>query len=151
MIMRILQFGEPFDDKTNIHAPGNYVKNCVAYTGTHDNNTIKGWFDDELSDDQRDGIRAYLAKKFKKYSGKSLWDHPEELAWAMIHLVMKSRADLAIVPLHDVLGLGSEARMNLPASVGENNWSWRVAPNSVTDAPLNRLAEMTRKTRRALQ
>ncbi len=146
--MRILQFGAPFNDETNIHAPGNYVKNCVAYTGTHDNNTIKGWFDDELSDEQRDGIRAYLARKFRKYSGKSLWDHPEELSWAMINLVMKSRADMAIVPVQDILGLGGEARMNVPASVGETNWSWRLAPGQLTEEHIKRLADMARRTRR---
>lgn len=146
--MRILQFGIPFDDETNIHAPRNYVRNCVAYTGTHDNNTIRGWFDDELSDEQRDAIRAYLAKKFRKYAGKSLWEHPEELTWGLIHLVMKSRADMTIIPLQDVLGLGSSARMNRPASVGEFNWTWRVTPGALTDDRLNRLAEITRKTRR---
>ncbi|MBE0535330.1 MAG: 4-alpha-glucanotransferase [Phycisphaerae bacterium] len=147
--MRILQFGLPFDDKTNIHAPRNYVKNCVAYTGTHDNNTAKGWFDTEISDAQRDHIRAYFAKKFKKYSGKSLWDHPEELAWAMINLVMKSRADLAVIPLQDVLGLGAEARMNVPASVGDSNWTWRAVPGALTGALIDRLADLTHKTRRS--
>jgi len=145
--MRILQFGLPLTDRTNIHTPRNYIKNCVAYTGTHDNNTVQGWFDTELCDEERDGIRSYFARS-RKYTDKYLWDNPEEIPWALMRLVMASRARLAVIPLQDVLGLGAEARMNVPASVGQSNWSWRLAPGQLTDAHIQRLADLTGETRR---
>jgi 4-alpha-glucanotransferase len=136
--MRIAQFGLPFDDEENIHSPENYPENCVAYTGTHDNNTLGGWFDNELSDEQRSQIRAYLQKQ-----GSS-----DELRWPLIRLLMDSKANLTVVPVQDVLGLGGDARMNLPASVGESNWTWRLRPGALTDDIIDKLAGLTRRTQR---
>jgi 4-alpha-glucanotransferase len=127
--MRVLQFA--FDsDASNPHLPHNYPRNCVVYTGTHDNDTTIGWF---RSLPQR--VRAAVLK----YTGTD----GSEINWDLIRLAFSSVADLAIVPLQDVLGLGSEGRMNTPGKAG-GNWEWRYAPEALTDEIGAKLAEMTR-------
>jgi 4-alpha-glucanotransferase len=117
--MKILQFA--FSDETNPFLPHNYPKhgNVVVYTGTHDNDTSLGWFctapQAELT-----FMRSYLAR----HSIRCLSQY--EAAGALIELAFKSRASLAVAPLQDVLGLGTEARMNFPGKLG-GNWSWRYA------------------------
>jgi 4-alpha-glucanotransferase len=111
--MRVLQFA--FDgDSENPHLPHNFVHNTIAYTGTHDNNTTRGWFEG-LSDVERQRIWNYLGRS----PGES-----SEAAAAMIGLAWSSPAALAIAPLQDVLNLGAEARMNVPGRPG-GNWLWR--------------------------
>jgi hypothetical protein len=111
--MRVLQFG--FDgDSGNPHLPNNFVHNTIAYTGTHDNNTTRGWFE-ALSDVERQRIWNYLGRS----PGES-----SEAAAAMIGLAWSSPAALAVAPLQDVLNLGAEARMNVPGRPG-GNWLWR--------------------------
>jgi 4-alpha-glucanotransferase len=127
--MRVLQFA--FDsDASNPHLPHNYPRNCVVYTGTHDNDTTIGWF---RSAPER--VRAAVLK----YTGTD----GSEINWDLIRLAFSSVADLAIVPLQDVLGLGSEGRMNTPGKAG-GNWEWRYAPGALTDEIGAKLAEMTR-------
>ncbi|MEM1598206.1 MAG: 4-alpha-glucanotransferase [Pyrobaculum sp.] len=120
--MRVLQFawdGNP----ANPHKPHNYVKNLVAYTGTHDNNTAVGWFFEEATPRAR--------REFLTYSNC----RAKEVHWCFIRLVMMSVADVAIAPAQDLLGLGAEARMNKPGTVG-GNWRWKLAempPRQVWD------------------
>ena len=115
------------------YLPHTYEANFVVYTGTHDNNTIRGWFEREASPDDK--------QRFFRYLGG---DVPvTELHWAMIRLAMMSVANMAIFPMQDILGLGEEARMNRP-STGEGNWEWRLLPGQLTPAVTQRLLEMTK-------
>ncbi|NPV61246.1 MAG: 4-alpha-glucanotransferase [Methanotrichaceae archaeon] len=112
------------------YAPHNITRNSVVYTGTHDNNTVRGWFEEESSADDRRRISSYVGHKVSA----------DEVAWEFIRLAMGSVADTAILPLQDVLGLGSIARMNRPAST-KGNYEWRMLPEQMR---LNeRLREMT--------
>jgi len=132
--MRVLQFAFGGDD-INPHRPENYIQNCVVYTATHDNDTTVGWFA-SLSEKERRSVREYLGTD------------GSDIAWDLIRLAMRSIADIAIVPLQDVLSLGSEARMNFPGKA-EGNWVWRCDPGQLTTLHLNRLGEMTEATGRA--
>ncbi|GAB4436752.1 MAG: 4-alpha-glucanotransferase [Chloroflexi bacterium OHK40] len=108
--MKILQFA--FDgDAANPYLPHHHVRNCVVYTGTHDNDTTIGWFTG-LSEDQRNIVRAYLGRD------------GSDIAWELIRAAFMSVADLAVVPFQDILRLGSDARMNTPGLLGAN-WGWR--------------------------
>jgi 4-alpha-glucanotransferase len=128
---RILQFA--FDGHSdNPYLPGNYVPNTVVYTGTHDNNTTRGWFD-TLPEDQRRNLWNYL----KRPAGKS-----EEVAWELIRLAWSSVAGLAIAPLQDLLNLGAEARMNLPGTT-EGNWRWRCTDEMLSVPVFDRLRGLT--------
>jgi 4-alpha-glucanotransferase len=114
------------------HAPHNHHPNTFVYTGTHDNNTARGWFEKELLEPDRKRLFAYIGRKV---SGK-------DINWELIRLAMKSVADTAIVPLQDVLALGAEARMNTPG-VAEGNWAWRFAWKQLTPQIVARLGEIT--------
>jgi 4-alpha-glucanotransferase len=110
--MRVLQFG--FDGSAgNPHLAYNYSRDTVAYTGTHDNDTTRGWYD-ALDPDTAARVALHLA-----------CGERGQLHWAAIRAVLSSVAVLAIVPLQDVLGLGAEARFNVPGTVG-GNWGWRA-------------------------
>jgi 4-alpha-glucanotransferase len=134
--MKVCQFGfsrdtaswpNPFD----MFLPHNYEYNSVAYTGTHDNDTTRGWYT-KLSEDDRDMVRRYLACN----------DH--ELVWAMIRAVMASHAKYAIFPMQDILDIGSEARMNVPSTCGPHNWSWRMERKDYSQQIAHRMSELVR-------
>jgi len=133
--MKILQFAfEPGDDAginaANGFLPHNYPANCVAYTGTHDNNTTLGWYE-ELSETERDLVRRYLARS------------DEDIVWSMIRQIMWSAARYAVLPLQDLFGLDGKSRMNTPSTVGSSNWSWRAGSHQLDDKrPAARLREM---------
>ncbi len=131
--MRVLQFafGEDFPDGAFL--PHNHIRNCVVYTGTHDNNTVAGWYRNEAG--------AVQQRRFARYAGKKIG--ADSASWAMIRMAMQSVADTVIVPMQDVLGLGEEARMNHPARA-EGNWRWRMGRDQMRTAPWERLARMTR-------
>jgi 4-alpha-glucanotransferase len=130
--MKVLQFafGGGAD---NPYLPHNFLHpNCVVYTGTHDNDTARGWFE-HASEPERELVCAYL--------GEECTDIP----WALIRAAYTSVAETAIVPVQDILGLGSDARMNRPGA-GLDNWSWRLRSGSLTRTHaqrLRRLAEIT--------
>ena len=116
--MKVLTFG--FDgDESNPHFPGNYLQNTVAYTGTHDNNTVMGWVE-TASKEALD--LAMKTLDFKK---------PEEAADAFIRGLLMGPCDTAIIPMQDILHLGSEARMNYPGTTG-GNWLWRMKPDALS-------------------
>ncbi|MEI8358486.1 MAG: 4-alpha-glucanotransferase [Deltaproteobacteria bacterium] len=125
--MKVLQFAFSRDPANpflpHAHAPG-----FVVYTGTHDNDTTRGWFE-SLAEDDRSFVRRYLAR-----SG-------DDIAWDMIRAAEASVADIAVIPVQDVLGLGSEARMNAPGRP-QGNWTWRLPPGALREEHADRLAEM---------
>jgi 4-alpha-glucanotransferase len=134
--MRVLQFG--FDEKNfpyNMHLPHDYIKNCVAYTGTHDNNTIQGWLQKEINKKQKRLLRKYMGKNFRLKNAH----------WEFIRMTLASVAQLAIIPIQDILGLGDEARMNYPSHT-DSNWQWRLTIEKMTemkDYALPKLKELT--------
>ena len=131
--MRVLLFAFGEDLPSNPYAPHNYIKNCVAYTGTHDNNTVKGWFNNETSSEDRKRIIDYIGHEVPE----------DQIHWEFIKLVMSSVADMVIIPMQDVLGLGENSRTNLPAS-SEGNWRWRLVPEKLSPLITKKLSEMTR-------
>ena len=134
---RVLQFA--FDGHAdNPHLPENFIPNTVVYTGTHDNDTTRGWFED-LQDEQRKEVWRYL----KRSEGGV-----EEVARELIRLAWSSVAGLAIVPLQDLLGLGREARMNVPGSA-EGNWRWRFTENMLSTEAFRWLKDLTKTSNRS--
>lgn len=134
--MRVLSFGFG-GGEDNPHLPANYVTNSVVYTGTHDNDTVRGWID--TADD------AALAQA-KQLLG---FDKPEDGPAAFVRAVLASRADTAMIPMQDVLGLGGWARMNRPGTIG-NNWLWRMAPGAATPELAQRLRRENEATNRRM-
>jgi 4-alpha-glucanotransferase len=130
--MRIAMFAFGEELATSIHAPHNYPEHCVVYTGTHDNNTVKGWFQTEAGAEGRKKLSAYLGREVTEKTA------PLEL----IRLAMASVAKMVIIPLQDILGLGEKARMNFPGTLG-GNWGWRFRAGQVTPALTKKLAAMT--------
>ena len=120
--MRILQFAFGNDSPTDDFKPYNYVPNCVAYTGSHDNDTVVGWFSGAEGGDSTRTLEETEAER--EFARRYMNSDGHEIHWDFIRTLLGSSADTAIIPLQDVLGLGSEARMNLPASIGKN-WTWR--------------------------
>jgi 4-alpha-glucanotransferase len=122
--IKVLQFAFGTDPQAPTFLPHNYDRNSVAYTGTHDNDTTVGWFHERVSpqrsaqqcEKERQAALAYLGVK----------DGGREIHWDMIRGVWSSVANLALAPIQDLLGLGSEARMNLPGT-SQGNWEWRLA------------------------
>lgn len=125
--MRILQFAFG-SDAHDPFLPHNYPSHCVAYTGTHDNPTIKAWYQ-QLTSEERKFCRAYLNSREK------------EIVWNMIRSIWSSVADYALTTMQDFLELGKQARMNFPGTV-ENNWSWRLGINDLNDKLANKIKEM---------
>jgi 4-alpha-glucanotransferase len=140
--MRILQFAFS-TDAANKDLPHNYVRNAVVYTGTHDNDTAVGWF--ESDPEAASSVRsAAQVEKEKKFCLNYLRADGREINWDFIRAVYASTADTALAPLQDVLGLGSAARMNTPATMS-GNWAWRFREGDLTEelsARLRSLAEL---------
>ena len=137
--MRILQFGFG-SDSTNLDLPHNYVPNVVAYTGTHDNDTTVGWFQSVAGEGST--RTAKQIEQERKFCMDYLNTNGEEIHWDFIRSVLASVANSAVVPLQDLLGLGTEARMNLPNST-EGNWSWRYDQGALTDKIATRLKTLS--------
>lgn len=130
--MRVLLFAFDGDFADNPHIPFNHTENCVVYTGTHDNNTIRGWFDRDAKPEQKKKLFDYLEHKVPA----------DQLHWELIQLAMSSVGKLVIIPMQDILGLDEHARMNRPAAF-RNNWRWRLQPGQVTPAVTKKLAKLT--------
>jgi 4-alpha-glucanotransferase len=126
--MRILQFG--FGDRgSHNYLPHRYVPNTVVYTGTHDNDTTRGWWEHGASELEKASVETYLNPG------------PDGVVWAFIRAAAGSVADVCLFPLQDILELGSEARMNTP-SQPEHNWAWRCAEGALTPASASKLAAL---------
>ncbi len=138
--MRVLQFA--FDDfeasADNPHLPHNLERNVVVYTGTHDNDTTAGWY----------AASPARTRRFARAYARSTRRDPAAVTWDLVRLAMASVAHTAVVPLQDLLGLGSSARMNLPGQAG-GNWQWRLHADALSTGVSQRLAELTRLYGRA--
>ena len=129
--MRVLLFA--FDDaKDNPNLPANHTENSVVYTGTHDTNTAKGWFNEEASDEEK--------AQFFKCIGKQV---PEtQVSREFIKLALASKSNLSVIPLQDLLSLGSDARMNYPGKQS-GNWEWRLKSEQLENRCFEELAGLT--------
>lgn len=136
--MLVIQFGMDPDDPRSPHRPENHVANRVIYTGTHDQDTARGWLE-SLPASQRAFVDAELTRRG--------FLEPRAPWWGLIRLAFSSPARLAMVQAQDVLGLGSEARMNEPSRAG-GSWRWQMAPGALTPALARRLREATSKAGR---
>ena len=126
--MKILEFA--FDSsEANDYIPYNYSKNCIVYTGTHDNDTVVGWFKQASEADRRQ-VLEYINRDAK------------DIHWSFVRLAWSSVANTAIVPMQDLLGLDSDARMNLPGTTG-GNWKWRAKESDFPNELANALASLT--------
>lgn len=130
--MRVLQFALGGDPVRNPHLPHNHVANAIVYTGTHDNNTTRGWFEKELNSADRKRLASYLGHRV---TGK-------DVAWELTRMAMASVTKLAIIPMQDVLGLGASARMNYPAQT-TGNWRWRMRDSQLSAPLAKRLRAVT--------
>jgi 4-alpha-glucanotransferase len=134
--MRILQFG--FSDRgAHLYLPHRFVPNTVVYTGTHDNNTTLGWWQEDTGEVERANAQTYL----------QTIEHDGDIVWAMMRAAARSVANLCVFPMQDVLHLGGEARMNTP-SAGAGNWTWRYGLQAVHPDFATKLAALMEMTDR---
>jgi 4-alpha-glucanotransferase len=134
---RVLQFA--FDgNPDNPHLPQNYSTNTVVYTGTHDNNTTRGWFEG-LSETEKSNVWRYL----QRTGGTD-----GAIAGELVRVAWSSAAVIAIAPLQDLVNLGTEGRMNLPGSA-EANWRWRATEDMLNTAVFERLSQVTQSSNRS--
>lgn len=129
--MKLMQFAFDSREESN-YLPHTYEHNCVVYTGTHDNDTIKGWYR-TVSDKDKAYSKIYLNQK-----GKNIKD----IHWDMIKATLATVADTAIIPIQDYLGMGSEARINVPSTLG-TNWKWRLLKEDISDELLEEIKKLT--------
>jgi 4-alpha-glucanotransferase len=129
--MKVLLFAFS-GDTANPYLPHNHIPHCLLYTGTHDNNTVRGWFEGEASAEEKKNLFRYLGKELSA----------EEVPGEFIRLAMMSVANTVILPIQDLLGLGAESRMNIPSTT-LGNWKWRLLPGQISTALADRLREMT--------
>ena len=130
--MKVLQFAFDGSEDSN-YLPYKYDHNCVVYTGTHDNETTKGWLENLQGHDLK-FVREYI----------NCYEQPvNDCVWALIRTALSSVADLAVIPIQDYLCLGNEARMNAPSTFGDN-WKWRLTANQISETTLYHMREVTR-------
>jgi 4-alpha-glucanotransferase len=139
--MRVMQFGFGGDPGTEFHLPFSYPNHCLAYTGTHDNDTTVGWFTGPVrgkaADRARAAARRAYALRFLGSTGRG-----RDVHWDVIRAGLASVADTVIIPVQDVLGLGRPARMNVPGHPS-GNWAWRLKPGQLDAKSVARLADLT--------
>jgi 4-alpha-glucanotransferase len=136
--MKVLLFAFGDNNPEHPYLPHTYGKNCLVYTGTHDNNTVQGWFKVEAKPEDK--------KRLFRTIGRTV--PQKEIHWEFIRLGAMSTANTFIVPMQDVLGLGEHARMNRPATT-KGNWRWRLLPEQLTSSLTGRLREITEASGRA--
>jgi 4-alpha-glucanotransferase len=130
--MKVLLFAFDDDSGKNPYLPHHHKQNCIVYTGTHDNNTTRGWFEEELDQEAVERLSRYLGRGLNR----------DDIHRDMIRMAMMSVADRVIIPLQDVFGLGGEARMNRPAT-HKGNWEWRVDPARMTSKAFRFVLDLT--------
>lgn len=130
--MKVLQFAFDSSEDSD-YLTYKYQRNCVVYTGTHDNDTTAGWFE-KLSDGDKEVALRYM---------NSFYTPKEEQHWDLIALAMRSTADTCIIPVQDFLGLGSEARINMPSTLGDN-WKWRMTKGAFSEELKEKIRRMTK-------
>jgi 4-alpha-glucanotransferase len=129
--MKVLLFAFGDGVAQNPYAPHNHQKNSVVYTGTHDNNTVRGWFENEATQAEKDSLTGYLGYELT----------PESVSRAFIGMAEQSVADMAILPMQDYLGLDESARMNTPSTI-TGNWEWRLDSSTLTPENAAELRKM---------
>lgn len=129
--MKVLLFAFGEDNPRNPYLPHNHERNYIVYTGTHDNNTARGWYDYEAGQKDIERLSKYVGKDVSK----------EEVHWDLIRLALMSVANTAVIPVQDILGLGEETRMNRPAG-GTGNWQWRLTPEQFEQIPGDKFKQM---------
>ncbi len=134
--MKILEFAFDANGDSD-YLPHHHSSNTVVYTGTHDNDTCRGWYESLKSGDKR------FADKYLELKDVP----PSEISWRFVRAAMMSVCDICIVPMQDFLGLGSEARINTPSTLGDN-WKWRMKKNAFTKSRRKRIADMVKLFRR---
>jgi 4-alpha-glucanotransferase len=143
--MSILQFAFGEDPKAEDYRPDHVRTNTVVYTGTHDNDTTVGWFTSEP------GKHDTRSVKSVREEHKAILDYlrtdGSEIHWDLIRVGMKSRASLCVFPVQDLLGLGSDARINRPGT-DRGNWQWRLYPGQISDGIKQRMRRLTVSSRR---
>jgi 4-alpha-glucanotransferase len=137
--MRVLHFCFGENQPDNLK-PENFPENCIVYTGTHDNDTTRGWFHAQPGvntastqaqlDAERERMKAYLCSD------------GDEIEWDLMGLALNTPCNTAIIPIQDVLGLGSEARMNVPGTTVEN-WRWRMLRSALSDSTRGRIRDLS--------
>jgi len=137
--MRILQFGFSTGREGEKPLPHRFVRNCIVYTGTHDNDTSVGWF---RSTHVHTTQSAAEIEAERAYALRYLGTRGDEFHWDIIRLALASVADISIIPMQDILGLDSRARMNIPGEA-EGNWRWRFRADQLTPLIKDRLADLT--------
>ena len=144
--MRVLQMAFGDDAKASEYRPHQHIRNCGVYTATHDHNTTVGWFTAQPGTQTTQSAEQVARERDNalRYAGTD----GKEIHWDFIRMALGSVARLAVFPLQDVLGLGSESRMNLPGTL-RGNWEWRFQADMLTPAVRQRLAELTRVYERA--
>lgn len=138
--MSLLQFAFGTDPQGPSFRPHNYSRDLVAYTGGHDNDTTVGWWTSGVGDSTRTEEDVCKEREFAR---AYLGFRDEPIHWVFIRAVLASVADVAVIPLQDLIGLGSEARMNLPGSL-RGNWQWRYQSGMLTPEISERLLQLTR-------
>jgi 4-alpha-glucanotransferase len=131
--MKILQFAFSEDNPKHPYLPYMHERNSLVYTGTHDNDTVKGWFRQEADRKAKERLCNYIGRKISY----------KDISWELIRLAMASVSKIAITPFQDILGLGSKARMNTP-SVSRGNWQWRFSPDQLSSKLAKQLFSMTK-------
>ncbi|WPJ97782.1 4-alpha-glucanotransferase [Coraliomargarita algicola] len=145
--LRIEQFAFGTDPMSSTFLPENYVPNCIAYTGTHDNDTVVGWFSSEAGEDSTrtaEEIEEERAMTLEYFGSDG-----SEIHWDFIRSLYRSRAGAVVVPVQDLLGLGSDARMNTPGKAS-GSWGWRLTDTLRLSGALEELDALTRETDRGL-
>jgi 4-alpha-glucanotransferase len=131
--MKVLQFA--FDSReSGDYLPHNYIHNCIVYTGTHDNDTTKSWYQ-SIRDEEREYILEYLGRKDTEVTDN-------EITWRLISMAQSSVAKLCVIPVQDYLGLGAEGRINTPSTLG-GNWTWRLRDGEIMEELIKQIRQMT--------
>ncbi len=138
--MRVLLFGLEATPGTEYHLPHTFIPHCVAYTGTHDNETTGGWFA-RPPEGTTPAERAYHQAQ-REYARKLVGAAGDEVHWDVIRAALGSVADTVVIPMQDLFGLDDSARMNVPGKA-RGNWTWRYAPGQLDRRTRDRLAELT--------
>jgi len=131
MSMKVLLFAFGGDIFQNPYIPENLTKHSIIYTGTHDNNTARGWFEFDASEEEKNNLFGYFEREVSK----------EEIGWLLVEMAMSSVSDIAITPFQDLIGFGVEGRMNTP-SISKENWRWRVKPADLAAIDSDKLSKM---------
>jgi 4-alpha-glucanotransferase len=130
--MRVLLFAFTADPSGSPHAPHNLKKNCILYTGTHDNAPVRGWLESEATTAEKRRLFRYIGQEISA----------NQLPPVLIRLAMMSVADTVMFPLQDILGLGTESRMNRPGTDG-GNWRWRLEQDRISPLVIENLGDLT--------